>query len=100
MDVTPDLVRHVANLARLDLSEAEVLAMVGPLGRILHHVEALKEVDLTHAEAAAAAEAVDLGALRKDEPGPCVPPAKVLSNAPSHDGVFFLVPRVLGLADE
>ena len=95
MEVTPDLVRHVANLARLDLTDAEVTAMVGQLSRILHHVEAVKQVDTAHAEAAAAAEVVDLRSLRRDDPAPCVDLAKVLANAPSHDGTFFLVPRVL-----
>ena len=95
MDVTPDLVRHVASLARLDLTDAEVTAMVGQLSKILHHVEAVKQVDVSQATAVAAAEAVDLEALRPDVAAPCIDHAKVLGNAPAHDGTFLLVPRVL-----
>jgi aspartyl-tRNA(Asn)/glutamyl-tRNA(Gln) amidotransferase subunit C len=95
MDVTPDLVRHVAHLARLDLTDAEVTAMVPQLARILGHVEAVAKVDVSRAGEAAAAEVVDLRALRPDVPAPGVDPAKVWANAPSHDGAFFLVPRVL-----
>src|SRR2546427_481502 len=70
MDVTPDLVRHVASLARLDLTDAEVAAMVGDLSRILHHVEAVNRVDVSQAEAAAQAEAVDARKARGERIGP------------------------------
>ena len=37
-DVTPDLVRHLANLARIELDEAEVVRFTEQLGVILDSV--------------------------------------------------------------
>jgi aspartyl-tRNA(Asn)/glutamyl-tRNA(Gln) amidotransferase subunit C len=95
MDVTEPLVRHVAKLARLDLSDAEVAGMVHELGRILHHVEAVASVDLGGAQPATA-EPVPSATLRPDEPAESLERRGLLANAPAHDQVFFLVPRVLG----
>ena len=37
-DVTPDLVRHLANLARIELDESEVVRFTEQLGVILDSV--------------------------------------------------------------
>ena len=95
MEVTEALVRHVARLARIALSDAEVAAMVPQLSRILGHVEAVSAAQGLSADPAAA-EAVAMPALRADVPAPCLDRGEALSNAPEHDQVFFLVPRVLG----
>ena len=95
MEVTEALVRHVARLARIELTGAEVAAMVPQLSRILGYVEAVSAAKGLAADPAAA-EAVPVAALRTDVPAPCLTRAEALSNAPEHDQVFFLVPRVLG----
>ncbi len=94
MDVTPELVRQVALLARLDLSDEEVERMGPQLTKILAHVERLPAVDLAGHDPATQA-AVGLDRLRPDEPGPVLPRHEVLRNAPKHDGSFFVVPRIL-----
>ena len=95
MEVTEALVRHVAKLARIELTDAEVLSTVPQLARILHHVEAVAAIDVGTG-AAQAAEAISVAALRADVPAPCLDRKQALSNAPAHDHVFFMVPRVLG----
>lgn len=45
MSLTPEQVRHVAKLARLRLSEAEVEKFTGQLSVILDYVAILNEVD-------------------------------------------------------
>ena len=95
MEVTEALVRHVARLARIELSDAEVLAMVPQLARILAHVEAVSAADAGGARPAAT-DALPLAELRPDEPSPCLTREEALANAPEDDQVFFLVPRVLG----
>lgn len=45
MALTREQVLHVAGLARLDLSEAEVTQLQKDLSRILEHVDALKALD-------------------------------------------------------
>jgi aspartyl-tRNA(Asn)/glutamyl-tRNA(Gln) amidotransferase subunit C len=94
MQVTESLVRDVARLARLDLSDAEVAAMVPTLARILEHVEAVASVDVSGVDPAGATP-VGLEALRDDVPAPGLDRRQALANAPAHDQVFFLVPKVL-----
>jgi aspartyl-tRNA(Asn)/glutamyl-tRNA(Gln) amidotransferase subunit C len=94
MEVTEALVKEVARLARLALTDAEVAATVPTLARILRHVEAVAAVDVSGVDPAGA-PAVPLSALREDAPAPGLSRREALSNAPAHDQVFFLVPKVL-----
>ncbi len=94
VEVTEALVRHVAGLARLDLREDEVASMVRELSRILHHVEAVSEVDVAGVDPASAA-GVPFAALREDAPAQGLRREDLLKNAPAHDEVFLLVPKVL-----
>jgi aspartyl-tRNA(Asn)/glutamyl-tRNA(Gln) amidotransferase subunit C len=94
MEVTEPLVRDVARLARLELSDAEVAAMVPTLARILHHVEAVAKVDVSGFDHAGA-DPVAFDTLRDDVPAPGLDRRAALANAPAHDQVFFLVPKVL-----
>jgi aspartyl-tRNA(Asn)/glutamyl-tRNA(Gln) amidotransferase subunit C len=97
MHVTDALVRHVARLARIDLSDAEVAATVPQLARILAHVEAVGTIDVAGHDPAAL-DPVASSTLRPDTPTPCLDrAADVMRNAPERDamGVFFLVPKVL-----
>jgi aspartyl-tRNA(Asn)/glutamyl-tRNA(Gln) amidotransferase subunit C len=94
MDVTEDLVRQVARLARLDLTEEEVRRTVPQLARILAHVERLPAVDLAGHDPATQPP-VPFESLREDEPGVTLPRHEVLRNAPRHDGSFFVVPKIL-----
>lgn len=45
MALTKDEVRHVAKLARLKLTDAEVDKFTGQLGSVFEHLDKLKEVD-------------------------------------------------------
>jgi aspartyl-tRNA(Asn)/glutamyl-tRNA(Gln) amidotransferase subunit C len=94
MDVTEDLVRQVADLARLALTDDEVRRMVPQLARILGHVERLPVVDLAGHDPATQPP-VPIERLRSDEPEPPLPRHEALRNAPRHDGSFFVVPKVL-----
>lgn len=94
MAVTPDDVRHVANLARLGIPEDALATYVEQLNGILVHMEALQSV----ASAGAAQEADDAREgmpLRPDEPGRSVPLARARETfAPAMRDGFFLVPRL------
>jgi aspartyl-tRNA(Asn)/glutamyl-tRNA(Gln) amidotransferase subunit C len=76
-----DQVLHVARLARLELSEAEVQRMAGELSHVLEHIEKIRELDLEGVEPTShVVEVTD--ALRPDEPRPCLPPEVALAAAP------------------
>lgn len=94
MDVTEDLVRHVARLARVALTDEEVPRVARDLARILEHVAAVQRVEAPEAGETAASPAVSSSALRADETAPSLARDRVLANAPDHDDVFLTVPRV------
>ena len=50
MNLTNDQVKHIAKLARLDLSEAEIEKFSLQLSGILKHAKILEEVDTTDVE--------------------------------------------------
>ena len=95
VDVTEDLVRKTAALARLALSEDEVARAAKDLGRILAHVDALAEARVDPGTPVGAARPVPSTTLRHDVARPCLSRDQALANAPATDRVFFLVPKVL-----
>ena len=87
-------VTHVARLARLALTEAELETMREQLNAILANIDALKAVDTTGAEPTSHA-VPQFNVMREDEPRPCFPVEEMLANAPDRAGDFFRVPRII-----
>jgi aspartyl-tRNA(Asn)/glutamyl-tRNA(Gln) amidotransferase subunit C len=86
-----DEVLHVARLARLALGDDEVEPMARELSAVLDHIAKIGELDLD--DVPPTSHVVELtGALRPDEPRPCLPRELVLSQAPAVSGEGFLVP--------
>jgi aspartyl-tRNA(Asn)/glutamyl-tRNA(Gln) amidotransferase subunit C len=84
-------VLHVAKLARLRLSEAEVEKMAGELSGILEHVDRIAELELD--DVSPTAHVIDLeNVLRPDEPRPSWPRKAVLEQAPDPADGAFRVP--------
>jgi aspartyl-tRNA(Asn)/glutamyl-tRNA(Gln) amidotransferase subunit C len=83
-----DQVLHVAKLARLKLSEAEVETMVGELSGILEHVDRIGELDLEGVPPTS--HVVELeNVWRADEPHESLDLEAALAPAPDpHDGAF------------
>jgi aspartyl-tRNA(Asn)/glutamyl-tRNA(Gln) amidotransferase subunit C len=87
-----DQVLHVARLARLDLSEAELETMAGELSGVLGHIEKIDELgDLADVQPTSHVVAVE-NALRADEPRPSLPPEVALASAPDAAQAGFRVP--------
>lgn len=53
MTITKEEIKHIAELARLELTPAEEEKFRGQLGSILEYIGQLKEVDTTHVETTA-----------------------------------------------
>lgn len=87
-------VAHVAKLARLELTPAELETMQSQLSSILEYIDKLKTLDVAKIDPLVHAAELS-NVLRADEPRPSLPPADVLRNAPHHDERFFKVPRVI-----
>lgn len=95
MDVTPDLVRHLARLSRLELSEEEIERIIPELQSLLGHFESLAELELEGLEELVRpVETVNV--LRDDVPRPGLTQEEALALAPerTEDG-FFTLPRVV-----
>lgn len=95
MKITSEEIRHVADLARLDLDEAAVDTFVAQIGKILNYVATLESVDTR--DVAPMTHAIFLNnAFRPDEPGRHLNTADALANAPEKEGANFVVPKVVG----
>ncbi len=95
MAIDEKTVRKVARLARLELPEARVGAMVGELNGILAWIEQLNEVDIEGvAPMTSAVEGASLP-MRGDVVTEGDDPARVLKNAPKSEDGFFVVPKVV-----
>ena len=94
MKISKDQVQHVALLARLKLTEAEVNQYTEQMNSILDYAAMLNEID-TH-DVVPTAHAVQLyNVLREDEVSPSMDQEKVLKNAPEAEDGFFRVPRIV-----
>jgi aspartyl-tRNA(Asn)/glutamyl-tRNA(Gln) amidotransferase subunit C len=86
-----DEVLHVARLARLALREEEIEPIARELSAVLDHIARIGELSLD--DVAPTSHVIDVtGALRADEPRPCLPREVALEQAPATDGEGFLVP--------
>lgn len=94
MALAREEVERVARLARLELTEKEVLTFCQQLGKILDYVETLKEVSVEGVEATSHPTG-KLLPLRRDRPEDPLPVSSALSNAPKKkDGQFKVPPAV------
>ena len=86
--VDAEEVRHVAELARVNLDDDEVDSFAEQFGDILEYFDALDEVPEVDAEA-------DLvNVMRPDEERECLSQEEALANAPETEDGFFKGPRV------
>ena len=87
-------VAHIATLARIRLSEAELEPLAEELSHILTWVEQLNEVDTSGVTPMAGVTAMRLP-MREDEvtDGGCR--EEILGNAPRTARGFFVVPKVV-----
>ncbi len=88
-------VRKVANLARLELSEAEEQQFTSQLSSILEYVQQLDELD-TQA-VLPTTRAIEVSNItRPDQLETFAEREAILDSAPEREGDFFKVPKILG----
>jgi len=89
--ITRDEVLHVARLASLELTDAEVERLTGELSAILEAVSKVSELDL--ADVPPTSHPLELvNAWAEDEQRPSLPLDDVFANAPAREGDLFKVP--------
>ncbi len=87
-------VRAIAELARLELSEADVTLYQRQLSDILGYFQKLEELDTAHIDPTSAVLPLS-NIMRADQAAPPLPVDEALSNAPDSDGEQFRVRAVL-----
>ena len=100
--VSVEDVRHVADLANLELTAEELPRMAKDLNAVLGYIAQLNELDTSAVEPMAqVGEALGLTpakageTLRADVVRPSLDRAEVMAEAPETDGRFFKVPKVI-----
>ena len=94
MSVDTATVRHIAKLARIAVSDAEVEALVPELNNILGWIEQLQEVDVAGVQPMTAVIPNQLR-MRADVVTDGDRRDAVLKNAPVAEHGFFAVPKVI-----
>ncbi|HEV1996727.1 MAG TPA: Asp-tRNA(Asn)/Glu-tRNA(Gln) amidotransferase subunit GatC [Candidatus Dormibacteraeota bacterium] len=88
MKLTVEQVRHVAELARLGLSDEEMQRLTGELSKILDYIDQLAQLDTSSLDPTAQVGGL-VDVFREDEVWASLPIAAALANAPaSQDGYF------------
>ncbi|MBI4042957.1 MAG: Asp-tRNA(Asn)/Glu-tRNA(Gln) amidotransferase subunit GatC [Deltaproteobacteria bacterium] len=91
--ITPEMVRHVALLARLQLEERELANMTTQLNSILDYVDMMKELDTSSVQEMPLVDSIET--LREDEIKPSVNRDALLKLAPEATEEAILVPKVI-----
>ncbi len=94
MAISLDEVRHVARLARLDLSEVELNTFQGELNALLGHFKDIEGIDVTGVAPKPHAVALQ-NVWATDVAGKCLDRAEALKNAPVTKAGLFIVPTII-----
>ena len=93
VQIDEKLVKDIASLARLDLTNEETEMFVSQFKDILDYVSILNEVDTENIPPAYLSSA-NKSVTREDEIEESVPTAEFLSNAPQSKDEYVVIPRV------
>ncbi|MFC7372486.1 Asp-tRNA(Asn)/Glu-tRNA(Gln) amidotransferase subunit GatC [Fictibacillus iocasae] len=90
--ISKEEVKHVANLARLAITEEEAARMLGELDAMIEFAELLNELDTENVEATT--HVLDLkNVLREDKTKESLSREEALKNAPQQQDGQFKVPN-------
>jgi aspartyl-tRNA(Asn)/glutamyl-tRNA(Gln) amidotransferase subunit C len=93
-----DDVAKLAALARIEMSEEELVSLASQFGVILDAVARVQEVNLDGVVATSHPQPIQ-NVFRKDVVQPSLTPEQALSGAPAQEEQRFRVPQILGEAE-
>ncbi|MBM2831557.1 MAG: gatC [Dehalococcoidia bacterium] len=94
MKLSREEVLHIATLARLGLTDAEMEKLQEQLSNILENFEILQQVDTNNVPPTS--QSIDLqNILRNDKEAPSYPQQQILANAPRAEDGYFRVNAIL-----
>ncbi|NSL90323.1 Asp-tRNA(Asn)/Glu-tRNA(Gln) amidotransferase subunit GatC [Chitinophaga solisilvae] len=94
MEVNEALVQQLADLARLEFSDAEKTEIRGDLQRMITFVEKLNELDTTDVKPLLHLTE-DYNVFREDAVKPSITREEGLQNAPAATSEYFKVPKII-----
>jgi aspartyl-tRNA(Asn)/glutamyl-tRNA(Gln) amidotransferase subunit C len=94
-EITPDVVSHLANLARIALTEEEITRLTGELEQIVESVA--KVTAVATPDVPATSHPIPLGMVTRDDVvGVTLTTQEALSGAPASEAGQFKVASILG----
>jgi len=87
-------VEYVASLARIGVSSDEAESLVSQLSKILGYIDKLKELNVDNVEPMRG-PSLKNNIFREDEAKDCGVQEDILKNAPSREGNYFKIPKVI-----
>jgi aspartyl-tRNA(Asn)/glutamyl-tRNA(Gln) amidotransferase subunit C len=96
-DIAREDVAHVAQLARIELTDDELDTFTEQLSKVLQHARDVEALDVADVPPTAHPYPL-VNVLRPDVEQPCLPRDEVLAVAPAAEDGQFRVPPVLGEA--
>jgi aspartyl-tRNA(Asn)/glutamyl-tRNA(Gln) amidotransferase subunit C len=93
-----DDVAKLAALARIEMSEEELVSLSSQFGVILDAVARVQEVNLDGVVATSHPQPIQ-NVFREDQVRPSLTPEQALSGAPAQEEQRFRVPQILGEAE-
>jgi len=94
MELTNDMIRQLASLARLEFDEVDTIQIREDLARMIGFVEKLQELDTTGVEPLLHMSGTR-DVLRDDEIKGSMGREDAMKVAPDTDGKYFYVPKVI-----
>ena len=92
--LSPEVVAHVAQLARLHLTDGELALYTGQLSAVLDHAADVEVLELDDVPPTAHPLSI-VNVLRADDPHACLDRDEVLAMAPAAEDGRFRVPRIM-----
>lgn len=94
MEITKDTITHLAELSKLEFSEAEAAAIQKDLQNMIGMVSKLNELNTDDVEPLLFMSATE-SVTRTDEKQKSLTQEEVLKNAPASAPPYFIVPKVV-----
>jgi len=94
MNVTDEMIDHIAHLARLEFEGEEKQAIRDDMNKIISFMDILQQVDTEEIEPLIFINE-DTNRLRDDIAQQTLTQSEVLQNAPKKDSDYFRIPKVL-----
>ncbi|MEN8907146.1 MAG: Asp-tRNA(Asn)/Glu-tRNA(Gln) amidotransferase subunit GatC [Clostridiales bacterium] len=94
MKISEETIRNVASLARLKLSDSDIIKLKVDMENIISYVNKLDELDVSDVEPTAHIMSVN-NVLRDDKVKESYKRDQILENAPSEDEGCFKVPKIV-----